>query len=204
MAKEFPDHIQKIINYLVQLPGVGPRSAFRIVSHLLHMPDEQLNDFGTAINTLKTEISFCKSCFNVAEGELCVVCQNPQRSAGKILVVEDVLDLVAFERMGEYKGLYHILGGVISPLRGIGPEDLHVKELIARVSKPVASEPIEVIIATNPNLEGEATAMYLKGELSKMEGVTISRIARGIPTGADIDYADDATLVQALSRRLEY
>ena len=199
--KEFPDAIQKIIDYLMQLPGVGPRSAFRIVSHLLNMPDESLEDFGKSIAKLKKEISFCKTCFNISEEDLCVICLNEARDKTCILVVEDILDLVAFERVGEYKGLYHVLGGVMSPLRGIGPDDIRIKELFTRTAEGNIAE---VIIATNPNLEGEATAMYIKNELVKSPKIKVTRIARGIPTGADIDYADDATLSQALIRRADY
>jgi recombination protein RecR len=200
-VKEFPDSIQKIIDYLMQLPGIGPRSAFRIVSHLLSMQDESLDDFGKSLSKLKKEIGFCKTCFNISEGDLCVICENESRDKYSILVVEDILDLVAFERVGEYKGLYHVIGGVISPLRGIGPEDLHIKELFVRAKD---KEVKEIIIATNPNLEGEATAMYIKNELIKSPQIKVTRIARGIPTGADIDYADDATLSQALIRRADY
>lgn len=199
--KEFPDSIQKILDYLMQFPGIGPRSAFRVVSHLLHMPDESLDDFGRSLSKLKKEISFCNNCFNISEEELCVVCMNEARDRSCILVVEDILDLVAFERVGEYKGLYHVLGGVISPLRGIGPDDIRVKELFKRASDNALGE---VIIATNPNLEGEATAMYIKNVLLKSPKLKVTRIARGIPTGADIDYADDATLSQALIRRADY
>jgi len=187
----------------MQLPGIGPRSAFRIVSHFLHMPEDQLADFGLSISNLKQKIGFCKICFNISEGEECLICVDDARDKSIIMVVEDVLDLVAFERGRDYKGLYHVLGGVISPLRGIGPEDIHLNELIERVDKN-SSEINEVIIATNPNLEGEATAMLIKNELQKFPKIKISRIARGIPTGADIDYADDATLQQAIQRRSQY
>lgn len=199
--KEFPDSIQKILDYLMQFPGIGPRSAFRVVSHLLHMPDESLDDFGKSLSKLKKEITFCKDCFNISEEEFCVLCMNDARDKSCILVVEDILDLVAFERVGEYRGLYHVLGGVISPLRGIGPEDIRVKELFKRASNKSV---VEIIIATNPNLEGEATAMYIKNELLKSPKLKVTRIARGIPTGAEIDYADDATLSQALIRRADY
>ena len=201
--KEFPDHIQKVIDHFMQLPGIGPRSAFRMVSHLLHMPDESLVDFGDSISLLKQKIRFCNKCFNITEAEYCLICENPNRQQSRILVVEDILDLVAFERAREYKGVYHVLGGVLSPLRGIGPEDLHISELVSRMNE-ANGESLEIIIATNPNLEGEATAMYLKNILQKFENINITRIARGIPTGADIDYADDATLLQALNRRETY
>jgi recombination protein RecR len=202
-VKEFPDHVQKVIDHFMQLPGVGPRSAFRMISHLLHMPDESLRDFGNSIADLKTHVKFCKKCFNITEDEFCLICENPIRQTNKILVVEDILDLIAFERAREYKGVYHVLGGVLSPLRGIGPEDLSINNLLSRLEDQGA-ELVEVIIATNPNLEGEATAMYLKNSLQKFRNIKISRIARGIPTGADIDYADDATLLQALNRREVY
>jgi recombination protein RecR len=201
-VKEFPDHIQKVINYLVQLPGVGPKSAFRMISHLLHTPDDLLMDFGNSIHDLKLKIRFCNNCFNISEEDTCLICNDAKRDIYKILVVEDILDLIAFERVGEYKGLYHVLGGVISPLRGIGPSDIRFSELIDRVNK--LDGEVELIIATNPNLEGEATAMYIKNEFSKNDKVNIFRIARGIPTGADIDYADNATLSQALNRRITY
>jgi len=202
-VKEFPDHIQKILDYLMQFPGIGPRSAFRIVSHLLHMQDESLKDFGSIIGGLKEKIGFCKNCFNIAEKDLCLVCDNSSRDNSLILVVEDILDLVAFERAQDYKGVYHVLGGVISPLRGIGPGDIRLKEFFVRLEKN-SKNISEVIIATNPNLEGEATAMYIKNELQKWPTISVTRIARGIPTGAEIDFADDATLQQALNRRSGY
>ncbi len=200
-----PKNVQKLIDHFVRLPGIGPKTASRLVLYLLHSSDSFVVDFAQTLSDLKSKVRFCTRCFNLAEDDLCSICKDESREGDKIMVVEDVLDLFAFESMGDYHGLYHVLGGVIAPIQGIGPDDLTLGMLIKRVrdSKGCIGE---LILAMNPNLEGEATASYIKGELSKLalEGLRISRIARGLPTGADLDYADKVTLLKSLQGRVEY
>ena len=196
-----PNNVQKLIDYFVRLPGIGGKTASRLVLYLSHSPENFVLDFSKELGTLKTSVSFCKDCYNLSENSLCSICSNTYREKNVILVVEDVLDLLAFENVGEYKGLYHVLGGLISPIQGIGPEDLTIERLIKRVQN--FDKTGELIIATNPNMEGEATAMFIKEEL-KMSSIKISRIARGVPTGADLDYADKVTLLRALQGRNIY
>jgi recombination protein RecR len=200
-----PGHVQKLIDQFVRLPGIGPKTASRLVLFLLHSPEEFVMDFGTNLSTIKSRIRFCSNCYNLAEEELCVICQDQQRDRKKILVVEDILDLMAFENIREYRGLYHVLGGLISPMQGIGPEDLNIGSLIRRVHELGKSEgALEIIVATNPNLEGEATAMYLREEIETIAPeAAITRIARGVPTGADLDYADRVTLLRSLEGRIK-
>lgn len=198
-----PQPLQNLIENLAKFPGIGPKSAARLAFYILNIPLSQAEDLAASILQLKNKISFCNICFNISESEQCNICKNPERQDNQIMVVEDVLDLIAFERIGDYKGKYHILGGVISPINGIGPTELNMDSLINRVKKHVQSKNIELIIATNPNLEGEATAMYIKQELSEANNISITRIARGVPTGADLDYADSGTLSKALSGRVQ-
>ncbi|HOY46076.1 MAG TPA: recombination mediator RecR [Candidatus Dojkabacteria bacterium] len=200
-----PKNVQKLIDHFVRLPGIGPKTASRLVLYLLHSSDSFVVDFAQTLSDLKSKVRFCTRCFNLAEDDLCSICKDESREGDKIMVVEDVLDLFAFESMGDYHGLYHVLGGVIAPIQGIGPDDLTSGMLIKRV-KDSKGGIGEMILAMNPNLEGEATASYIKGELLKLslEGLRISRIARGLPTGADLDYADKVTLLKSLQGRVEY
>lgn len=199
-----PKNVQKLIDHFVRLPGIGPKTASRLVLYLLHSSESFVADFATSMGELKTKIHFCNKCFNLSEEDFCAICRDETRDNSKILIIEDVLDLIAFESMGDYKGVYHVLGGVISPLQGIGADDLTITNLIKRIkNSPVPIQ--EVIIATNPNLEGEATAVFIKNEVNKLNlpGLITTRIARGLPTGADLDYADKVTLLKSLEGRVE-
>ena len=193
-----PKNVQKLIDHFTRLPGIGGKTSSRLVLYLLHSPKEYVDDFADKLATLKDSVTFCKDCYNLTEGKLCSICEDEYRDKSKIIVLEDVLDLLAFENVSEYKGLYHILGGLISPIQGIGPEDLTMSMLLKRARALKSNG--EIIIATNPNLEGEATAMYIKEQL-KNDDINITRIARGVPTGADLDYADKVTLLRALQGR---
>ena len=189
--------IQELIDELGRLPGVGPKSAQRIAFYLLQADEEQAKRLAEVLTEVKERVRFCEQCGNVAEAELCNICRDPRRSKASICVVEESKDVQAIERTREFKGLYHVLGGAISPIEGIGPDNLRIKELVARLADP---EIKEVIIATDPNLEGEATATYLTRMLSPM-GITISRLASGLPVGGDLEYADEITLGRAFEGR---
>ena len=191
--------IQELIDELSRLPGIGPKSAQRLAFHLLKAPPDEARRLAEAITNAKERMSFCRECGNVAEGELCRVCRDPGRDPAVICVVEEPKDAAAIEKAGVIKGRYHILGGAISPLDGIGPEDLRVGELLDRVQRDGV---VEVILATNPNLEGNATAMYVAAML-KPAGVRVTRLASGLPVGGDLEYADEITLGQALEGRRE-
>jgi len=189
--------IQRLIEAFERLPGIGPKSASRLAFYMLRAPDDQVQDLADAIATLKENIVYCSRCQNLSETDPCAICSDPGRDQHLVCVVEDPLDVVAIERTGVYKGLYHVLHGVINPVEGIGPEDLRVGSLLERLEK----EPIqEVLIATNPNMEGEATAMYL-ARLLHPKGVRVTRLARGLPVGGDLEYADEITLSRALEGR---
>lgn len=189
--------IQELIDELGRLPGVGPKSAQRIAFYLLQADEDQAKRLADVLTEVKERVRFCEKCGNVAEAELCNICRDPRRSKASICVVEESKDVQAIERTREFKGLYHVLGGAISPIEGIGPDNLRIKELVARLADP---EIKEIIIATDPNLEGEATATYLTRMLSPM-GITISRLASGLPVGGDLEYADDITLGRAFEGR---
>jgi recombination protein RecR len=189
--------IQELIDELGRLPGVGPKSAQRIAFYLLQTDDDQAKRLAEVLTEVKERVRFCEQCGNVAEAELCNICRDPRRSKASICVVEESKDVQAIERTREFKGLYHVLGGAISPIEGIGPDNLRIKELVSRLSDPQIKE---VIIATDPNLEGEATATYLTRMLSPM-GITISRLASGLPVGGDLEYADEITLGRAFEGR---
>ena len=191
--------VQDLIDELGRLPGVGPKSAQRIAFHLLKLPKVDAVRLATAITEVKERVSFCTICFNVAEGESCGICSDPRRDTTVVCVVEEPRDIVAVEKTGEFRGRYHVLQGAISPIEGIGPEQLRVKELVARLEPEGITE---VILCTNPNIEGEATAMYL-GRLLKPLGLTVTRIASGLPVGGDLEYADELTLGRALEGRRE-
>ena len=189
--------IQELIDELGRLPGVGPKSAQRIAFYLLQADEDQAKRLAEVLTEVKERVRFCDKCGNVAEADLCNICRDPRRSKASICVVEESKDVQAIERTREFKGLYHVLGGAISPIEGIGPDNLRIKELVARLADP---EIKEIIIATDPNLEGEATATYLTRMLSPM-GITISRLASGLPVGGDLEYADEITLGRAFEGR---
>ena len=189
--------IQELIDELGRLPGVGPKSAQRIAFYLLQADEDRAKRLAEVLTEVKERVRFCEKCGNVAEADLCNICRDPRRSKASICVVEESKDVQAIERTREFKGLYHVLGGAISPIEGIGPDNLRIKELVARLADP---EIKEIIIATDPNLEGEATATYLTRMLSPM-GITISRLASGLPVGGDLEYADEITLGRAFEGR---
>jgi recombination protein RecR len=197
VAATYTAPVQTLIDELGRLPGVGPKSAQRIAFHLLKMPADDANRLAHAITDAKAKVRFCARCFNVADDELCPICADPRRDAGVLCVVEESRDIVAIERTGEFKGRYHVLLGAISPLEGIGPEQLKIRELIARLEPEGVQE---VIVCTNPNTEGEVTAMYLARTLKPL-GLTVTRIASGLPVGGDLEYADELTLGRAIEGR---
>jgi len=196
-----PAPIQNLINAFSRLPGIGPKTASRLTFYLLNAPEDLSHDLAEALHALKSATDHCPVCFNITEAgrKECEVCSNPERDKGIICVVEEPLDVLALERTGGYEGRYHVLHGALSPIEGIGPEDLTIRELLERVR---AGEAQEVILATNPSIEGDATAMYLSQQLSKL-GVRVTRLARGLPVGGDLEYADQGTLLRALSGRQE-
>jgi recombination protein RecR len=191
--------VQTLIDELGRLPGVGPKSAQRIAFYLLKAAPEDANRLARAIAEAKERVSFCRRCFNIAEGELCAYCRDDRRESAQLCVVGEPSDIVAVERTHEFRGRYHVLQGSISPIEGIGPEQLRIKELLSRVADEGVTE---VILATNPNIEGEATAMYL-AKLLKPLGLRVTRIASGLPVGGDLEYADEVTLGRALEGRRE-
>jgi recombination protein RecR len=194
-----PSALAALIEQLVRLPGIGPKTAQRLAFHLLKVPREEAAVLAEAIVALKDRIHQCARCFNIAEEDVCGVCQDPRRDGKLLCVVEEVNDLLAIEKTREFRGLYHVLGGSLSPLDGRGPDQIRGKELLARLG---GGEIREVILATNPNVEGEATALYLL-RLLKPFSVKVTRIARGLPMGGDLEYADEATLARALEGRRE-
>ncbi|HKB88573.1 MAG TPA: recombination mediator RecR [Patescibacteria group bacterium] len=194
--------IQALIESFSKLPGVGPKSAQRLTYYLLHVPQIQLDEFSDSILRLKKDTVLCSICKNISETEPCPICGDPARDHSQILIVEQPLDILAFERTGRFKGIYHVLHGAINPLENIGPDELYIDDLIKRAE---ASQKVaEIVIATNPTMEGEATAMYLLKKLKTQNpNLKISRLGMGIPTGADLEYADEVTLTQALEGRRE-
>jgi recombination protein RecR len=195
----FEGPIQDLIDELSRLPGIGPKSAQRLAFYMVKAPPQDAKRLAEAIIAAKERIRFCKECFSVSEGELCRICRDPGRDPTVLCVVEESKDQAAIEKAGVIKGRYHVLGGAISPLEGIGPDDLRVQELLDRVSRDHVEE---VILATNPNLEGNATAMYVAA-LLKPVGIKVTRLASGLPVGGDLEYADEVTLGQALEGRRE-
>jgi recombination protein RecR len=191
--------VQTLIDEFGRLPGIGPKSAQRIAFHLLKLPPADANRLAQAITDAKARVSFCERCFNVSEGALCNICSDDRREPAVVCVVEDARDIVAVEKTGEFKGRYHVLLGAISPIDGIGPDHLKVRELLLRI-EPEGIQ--EIILCTNPNIEGEATAMYL-ARLLRPLGVRVTRIASGLPVGGDLEYADELTLGRALEGRRE-
>jgi len=191
--------VQDLIDELGRLPGVGPKSAQRIAFHLLKLPKQDALRLARSITEVKDRVSFCTRCFNIAEGDECGICADPRRDATVICVVEEPRDIVAVEKTGEFKGRYHVLQGALSPIEGIGPDQIRVKELLGRLDDGGITE---IILCTNPNIEGETTAMYI-GRLLKPLGLRVTRIASGLPVGGDLEYADELTLGRALEGRRE-
>ena len=189
--------VQSLVDELGRLPGIGPKSAQRIAFHLLKVADEDAFRLAEAIVAVKERITMCTRCFNVAEGEQCAICEDPRRDTTSVCVVEDPRDVMAVEKTQEFKGRYHVLQGALNPMEGVGPDQLRVRELLARIEPEGITE---VILCTNPNLEGEATAMYLARLLHPL-GVRVTRIASGLPVGGDLEYADELTLGRALEGR---
>ena len=189
--------VERLITELSKLPGIGPRTAQRLAFHILKVRPEEILPLATAIVDVKEKIGFCRRCFNLAEGDLCTICADARRDGSLICVVEQPADIVPIERTREYRGLYHVLGGALSPLDGVDPADLHVAELLERVAEGVD----EVIVATNPTMTGEATALYIADLLPA--GVRVSRLASGLPVGGDLEYADELTLGRAFTGRRE-
>ncbi len=191
--------IQDLVDELNRLPGIGPKSAQRLAFHIVKVASQDARRLADAIVQAKERVRFCRECFGVSEGELCRFCADPTRDTAVVCVVEEPKDVSVVERAGSIRGRYHVLGGAISPMQGIGPDDLRVQELLDRVGRNGVSE---VILATNPNLEGNATAMYVAGLLKPL-GVKVTRLASGLPVGGDLEYADEVTLGQALEGRRE-
>ena len=196
-----PDPIQNLIFALERLPGIGPKTASRLAFYLLRTSDEVSGQLAEALTDIKTKVAFCQECFNITSAgrERCEICESGQRDGAVICVVEEPLDLLALERIGAYKGKYHVLQGVLSPIEGIGPDDLKIRPLLERIQRGGVKE---VILATNPSMEGEATAQYLHPRLQALN-VRVTRLARGLPVGGDLEYADQNTLLRALSGRQE-
>ncbi len=199
MVTVIPEPVNRLIEAFAQLPGIGPKTASRLTFYLLRRPAEQTEALADAVRDLKQRIVFCSTCFNITEASPCPICSDERRDRSIICVVEEPLDVLAIDRTGEYRGLYHVLHGAISPVEGIGPDELRINELISRLR----AEPVrEVLLATNPNLEGEATAMYVARLLQPL-AVRVTRLARGLPVGGDLEYADVVTLSRALEGRQE-
>lgn len=194
---KLPSSVTKVIESLERLPGIGPKTAQRLTFYLLRSPQHEAQRLAEAVQSLHTKTVVCSVCNNVADVSPCPICSQSSRDTSTICVVEEPLDVLAIERVGEYRGLYHVLGGVISPLTNIGPQDLFIDSLLKRVKQGNIAE---VILATNPSMEGEATAMYLARLISPL-GIELTRIGQGLPTGGDIEYADDRTLRNALTTR---
>jgi len=197
VGKAVPEPVTRLVDALSRLPGVGPKTASRLTYYLLRAPDELSRTLAEAISDLKSKTRYCSVCFNITEAAPCPICADAERDASQIVVVESPLDVLAVERTNAYKGRYHVLHGAISPVEGIGPDDLKIRELVHRVE---TGGVLEVIVATNPGMEGDATAMYLQRQLAPT-GVKITRLARGLPTGGDLEYVDSVTLLRALEGR---
>ena len=194
---ELPAPLERLIAELSRLPGVGPKTAQRLAFAILRYDPERAEALAAAVTEVKTRLSYCQRCFNIAEGELCTICLSGRRNHEVLCVVESPLDLLAIERTAEFDGLYHVLHGVISPIEGVGPDDIHVPQLLHRVAETGVRE---VIVATDSDIEGEATAVYLQRSLAPL-GVAVTRPAHGLPVGGDLEYADELTLARALSGR---
>ena len=204
MSSAIIEPVARLIEAFARLPGVGPKTAQRLTFHILRAPDAEARTLARALIAVRDEVVFCDTCFNISDAPQCPICRDPGREDVRLCVVEEPLDVLAIDRTGEFRGRYHVLHGAISPIDGIGPERLKIRELLARVDEAEARGERfeEVIIATNPTLEGEATAMYLGERLDGHVG-SVTRIARGLPVGGDLEYADDVTLIRALQGRRE-
>lgn len=208
---KIPKAVERVIEGFERLPGIGPKSAQRLGFYLLHVPQIDLDQFAQSLSDLKKNTKMCITCHNIGTTEICEICADPQRDNSTICVVEDALDVIAFEKSGKYKGVYHVLHGVVDPLNSIGPDDIYIPQLLKRIKnyelgvKKNENGIKEIIIATNPTMEGEATAMYIVKQVrSEKHELKITRIGRGLPVGADIEYADEVTLSRALEGRSEY
>jgi recombination protein RecR len=196
--------VARLIEAFARLPGIGPKTAQRLTYHLLRAPDAEARTLARALVAVRDEVVFCERCFNISDAALCPICRDSARDDGRLCVVEEPLDVLAIERTGEFRGRYHVLHGAISPIDGIGPDRLKIRELLERADEAASDGQRfeEVILATNPTLEGEATAMYLAERLAGRVG-SVTRIARGLPVGGDLEYADDVTLIRSLQGRRE-
>ena len=194
----YSSEISKLIEELSALPGIGAKSAQRLAFHIINMPEEQVESLSSAISNAKKNVKYCKCCYTLTDEDICPICRDESRDHKTILVVENTRDLVAYEKTQKYEGVYHVLHGAISPMLGIGPNDIKLKELMVRLEQDVD----EVIIATNSSLEGETTAMYIS-KLIKPTGIKVTRIASGVPVGGDLEYIDEVTLLRALQGRTE-
>lgn len=192
-------YLEMLIREFSRLPGIGPKSASRLAFHILKMPPEDVESLSRAIVVLKQNISTCRICGGISDGDTCSICSDTERDQGLLCVVQEQSDVLSIEKSGEFMGLYHVLGGVISPLDGIGPDELNIKSLVERCRDGIVKE---IIIATNPTVEGDATSLYLSRELKPL-GITVMRIAHGLPIGADIEFADSATIAQSLRDRIK-
>ncbi|MGH7738669.1 MAG: recombination mediator RecR [bacterium] len=197
---EYPPSLEKAIHELGKLPGIGPRTALRLAFHLLKQPAEASQSLARALVEARAKLHPCQNCFNLTEQTLCQICESPTRDRAVLLVVEDPSDVVAFERTREYRGLYHVLGGTLSPLEGRGPAQLTLDALVERVKKDPGIK--EIIVATDPTVEGDSTALYIQ-QLLKENPARVTRLARGLPSGGDVEYADESTLLKALEGRRE-
>jgi recombination protein RecR len=195
----YPEPISKLIDSFMKLPGIGPKTAVRLAFFVLNMKEDTVLDFAKALVNAKRNLTYCSSCGHITDKDPCYICEDERRDRTTICVVQDPKDVIAMEKMKEYNGLYHVLHGAISPMDGIGPEDIKISELLKRLQDDTVQE---VILATNPNIEGEATAMYIS-RLLKPTGIKITRIAHGLPVGGDLEYADEVTLSKALEGRRE-
>lgn len=195
----FSPSIEKLIESFEKLPSIGHKTATRLAFHMLDLGEQETNDFISSIVNAKKSLKYCSNCYNISDTDPCPICASPKRDNSLICVVEDVKDIIAMEKTHEFKGVYHVLHGSISPMDGIGPDDIKIKELLNRISQNKISE---IILATNPRVEGEATAMYLS-KLIKPMGIKVTRIAHGIPVGGDLEYTDEVTLTKALEGRRE-
>lgn len=204
---KLPRAIERVIENFERLPGVGPKTAQRLAFYLLHVPQTDLEQFAHNLTQLKKQTVLCSICFNIGEGDPCWVCADSNRDSSLVCIVEDALDLLAIERSGKYKGIYHVLHGVIDPLNSIGPDDIYIPQLLNRI-KSSESKISELILATNPTMEGEATSLFISRELGDGSKspipLKITRIGRGLPIGSDIEYADEVTIERALEGRREY
>ena len=201
MAVYYPKPLARLVGEFEKLPGIGPKTAQRLAFHVMRLPEDETRALADALVALRGSIKFCRLCHNYSEGELCDICADPRRDHARLCVVAEPRDLIAMEKTGEFKGVYHVLQGVISPLEGVGPDKLRIRDLQQRVAD---GDPRveEVILATNPTVEGDTTSMYVAGLLKPL-GPKVTRIAHGMPVGGDLDYADQATLIQALEYRRE-